>query len=220
MPRHHHHGPQPVSFHETPGGHRHDTAKFVKGPGGQKGWFQDGRRLRHVKAKKAFVWPKDGKNGSKWGRMKDIFNNKGPDIYVAFGARKGDCVENRPTRAQWTRHTQFAQFQDAPQSLNPAKHAFWTHNSSLGGRMSGLKYDFRRREYALPSVRMWTDAYWQAEPYKNRKQNMYPEHWRDFSGRWWQDLQYMHPRDGGDVDNEFGDGAWYEWWSGHPRLWM
>ncbi|CAO2647753.1 Nn.00g086750.m01.CDS01 [Neocucurbitaria sp. VM-36] len=187
-------------------GWRHRPAEYVCDPRvGPRGWYQDGRKLRHVKASKAFIWPKDGKNGSTWGRIKDIFQNTGPDIYVAFGANKADCVLNRPPRAQWSRHTNLDD-RNLRFEFDPRKFSPWTRNSALGGRMPGLSYDFRTRKYRTPNSRMWTDAIWQQEPYRNRKWNSYPEALRTHDGTWWQDMQYLPQHQGGPVHNEFGHG--------------
>lgn len=184
---------------------RHRPAEYAGAPGIPWGWYQDGRRLRHVKASKAFIWPKDGKNGSTWGRVKDLLQNKGPDIYVAFGANKADCVSNRPTRAQWSKHTNLDDA-DLKHEFSAKIHAPWTKNSSLGGRPSYRSYDFRTRRYRTPHDKMWTDAVWQQEPYKNRKWNLYPEAVRDINGNWWQDQQYVPQFLGGPVSNEYGQG--------------
>lgn len=198
--------PQLPQFLPAEEGYRHRPAKYVHNPNaGSRGWYQDGRRLRHVKASKAFIWPRDGKNTSTWGRMKDIFQNKGPDIYVAFGANKKDCVSNRPTRAQWSKHTNL---DDGGLNFefNSQKFAPWTTNSGLGGRMPGLSYDFRTRKYGTRNGWMWTDAIWQQEPYRNRKWNPYPEAVRLRDGTWWQDSQYLPQHLDGPVDNELGHG--------------
>jgi hypothetical protein len=182
-------------------GWRHRTAEYVREPG-MRGWFQDGRKLRNVKASKAFIWPKDGKNGTKWGRIKDVFSNKGPDIYVAFGANKGDCVTNRPTRSQWAGHSHL----DDRGINSTLGSAAWTRNAALGGRKPGLSYDFRTRKYCKPYRGMWTDAIWQPQPYRNERWNPYPEAIRRFDGVWHQDRQYLPQFRGGPVNNEFGLG--------------
>lgn len=194
--------PYPPMFVPVDGPWRHKTAKYAQGPGIERGWYQDDRKLRHVKASKAFIWPKDGKNGTTWGRIKDVLQNKGPDIYVAFGARKGDCVSNRPTRAQWAQQTFELADRGETYGFNSKKY------SPFGGRTSGLSYDFRTRKYRPPYGAMWTDAVWQQESYKNRKWNPYPEAVQFLDGQWWQDPQYLPNRWGGPLSNEFGPGLY------------
>ncbi|KAI8936867.1 hypothetical protein NX059_006102 [Plenodomus lindquistii] len=196
----------PPEFRLTEEGWRHRAAAYAVQPGLGRGWFQDGRHLHQKKATKAFIWPKDGKNGSVWGRLKDVLRNDGPDMYVAFGANEKDCVSNRPTRSQWSRHD-YLDDRGMCFRFDSRKHSPWTRDSGLGGRSSKKIYDFRTRKYITPERGMWSDAIWQPEPYKNRKQNRYPEAVRDMDGRWWQDDQYLPQFLGGPVDNEFGEGA-------------
>jgi hypothetical protein len=196
--------PDPASFEEAPFGWISSPARYIRDPA-WRGWYQDGRKLRHVKASKAFVWPKDGKNGSFRGRIRDIFNNEGPDMYVAFGARKTDCVSNRPRRSQWAEHAHLHD-PSRPFSFSSQKFAPWTRNGMLGGRDHGESYGFRTREYTKPHLGMWTDAIWQPEPYKNSEWNSYPQAWRGWDGQWFQDAQYLPQALGGNVSNEFGRG--------------
>ncbi len=200
--------PLPPGFDRTRYPHRHQTARFVYKPGFAKGWYQDGRKLRNVKTEKAFIWPKDGRNGSTWGRFMDIVTNKGPDIFVAFGAKKTDCLSNGPTRDQWSGHTNLDD-RGIKCQLKPQQFAPWTTKGNLGGRAPGLQYDFRTRQYCKPFEGMWTDAIWQPEPYKNRKWNNYPEAVRDLSGQWYQDWQYLPISRNGPNHNEFGDRVWW-----------
>ncbi|EOA82897.1 hypothetical protein ACJQWK_04775 [Exserohilum turcicum] len=192
-------------FVSTGDGWRHETARYVRDRP-QRGWYQDGRKLRDVKASKAFIWPKDGKNGSSWGRIKDVLRNNGPDIYVAFGARQTDCVSNRPPRSQWAGYPHLDD-RGMTFSFNSQKFAPWTKSSMLGGREYGLSYDFRTRKYVKPNRWTWTDAIWQQEPYKNRKANSYPEAVRMLDGQWFQDTQYLPQFLAGHIDNEFGVGV-------------
>jgi hypothetical protein len=186
--------------------HRRNPAHYHRGePSVSRGWYQDGRHLRHVKASKAFIWPKDRKDGSKWGRMKDVLRGDGPDIFVAFGATKQDCVHNRPSRAQWSKHVNLDDTGLA-RGFDSDKFAPWIGKGYLGGREHGKSYDFRTRKYIRPDRYMWTDAIWQQEPYKNRKWNVWPEAFRTRSGTWWQDARHLPQFRGGPRDGEFGRG--------------
>lgn len=192
----------PHVFTPTGQRYRHLPAEFC---GYNRGWYQDGRRLRNVKTSKAFIWPKDGRNGSAWGRFKDILNDKGPDIYVNFNADKQGYLQNRPTRAQWAGHTHLDYNPTDSVLLGFKNLTPWTSNGMLGGRMPGLRYDFRTREYGVPSRRTWTDAVWQPEPRKNDR-NPYPEALRDIGGNWYQDARYLPQFLGGPVNDELGRG--------------
>ncbi|KAH6857286.1 hypothetical protein BKA58DRAFT_325530 [Alternaria rosae] len=191
-------------FVESPGKLSYKPARYIRNPG-WRGWYQDDRKLHDVKASKAFIWPKDGRNGSRWGRMKDVFNNEGPDMYVAFGARKSECVSNRPRKSQWAGHYHL-NGPHQPFSFNSSKYSPWTRDDMLGGRDKGKSYDFRTREYTDPSLDMWTNAVWQPEPYGNREWNCYPKAMRDYFGEWHHDCQYLPLGFNGLIDNEFGRG--------------
>jgi hypothetical protein len=195
----------PRYFQETGLEHRHNPAKWCHAT---RKWTQDGRVLRNVKASKAFVWPKDGRNDSTWGRLKDIFQNKGPDMYLTTNAEKHDVMHNRPSRAEWTGwHQRDDEVWDSSSPFNSKKHAPWTSKGVLGGRMQGLPYDFRTRQYGAPHRRTWTNAVWQPEPRLN-KYNPNPEALRDITGRWFQDGHYLPQDWWGPVHNERGRGFW------------
>jgi hypothetical protein len=169
-------------FYPVPLPHRSRPAEYNPGLGG---WYQDGRRVQNVKPSRVFIWPKDGRNGSSWGRIKDILQNKGPDIHIAISASKNDHMHNRQRRPRWSGHTRLDS--RGPDSSISSACAPWTRNAGLGGRTPGLSYDFRTRRYIRPDPDMWTDAKWQAEP---NAQHVYPEAVRDDCGVWWQDNYY------------------------------
>ncbi|KAF2788480.1 hypothetical protein K505DRAFT_201995, partial [Melanomma pulvis-pyrius CBS 109.77] len=150
---------------------RHRPAEYVEG----EGWYQGGHRLRRVKPYKHLIWPRDGKRGSTWGRMKDIIQGKGPDIHVALSADKTDYMWNRPRRARWSRHTNL----DDRGPDAALKYEFpWAR------REDTMKcYDFRTRKYCRPNRYMWTDAVWPDEP---NDEFVYPYAMRDIRGEWIQ----------------------------------
>lgn len=152
-----------------------------------RAWIQDGKKFRNIKSSKAFIWPKDGKNGSKWGRVKDILQDKGPDIHIAISADKMDYMRNRQHKSRWSGWTCLDD-RDLDLSMSPKKWAPWTNNGALGGRAPGLSYDFRTRKYGKANKYTWTDAKWQPEP---NAQHMFPEALRSFSGNWYQDQHYV-----------------------------
>jgi hypothetical protein len=195
----------PHAFQQVHQGHKHRPAKWCHD---RRKWVQDGRILQNVKASKAFVWPKDGRNDSTWGRFKDILQSKGPDMFVTMGAEKHDIMYNRPARADWAGWYLPGDMRwDSSSPFSARKHAPWTSNGLLGGRKEALPYDFRTRQYAAPNRRTWTNAIWQPEPRLN-KSNPYPDALRDIAGRWFQDEHYVPHAFGGPFDNERGRGSW------------
>ena len=194
-------------FFEVDQEYRHRPAEYCRK---QRGWFQDGRKLRNVKASKAFVWPKDGRNGTSWGRFKDILQNKGPDMYLTLNADKHDYMHNRPTRAQWSGYRYLDdRGLDIAHPFTSKKHAPWTRTGWLGGRTPGQSYDFRTRQYGIPNRGTWTDAVWQPDPRKN-KYNRYPEAVRNVYGEWFQDFRYVPQWLGGPISNEKGRGRFHK----------
>lgn len=160
-----------------------------------------------MKATKAFVWPKDGKNVTSWGRFKDILRNQGPDMYVTFNAEKHDYMHNRPTRATWSCQTTLDD-RDVGNvyTFGSKKPAPWVKKGILaGGREWGKSYDFRTRKFDYPNRYTWSDAVWQTGPWKN-KYNPYPEAVRNIYGQWFQDDHYLRQFGGGPVSNERGRG--------------
>ncbi|KAL8725907.1 MAG: hypothetical protein Q9181_006243 [Wetmoreana brouardii] len=89
------------------------------------------------------VWPRDKrqKGAHCWRRWKDVFTNKGPNIWVQKRGNDG------PHRPQWTN---------------------WTEYNNLGYRddleenvQDGLKkYDFKTRKYKIPHWTDWSDVKW------------------------------------------------------------
>lgn len=177
-----------------------------------KGWYRDSRKHRKVKASKAFIWPKDGRNGTTWGRMKDVLTNKGPDIHVVFAARKGEWVANRPTRAQWSGHTDLVL--NPPNQLSSRKYAPWTANGMLGGRQPGMSYDFRTRTFGPKHQSMWTDALWESDQDRSTKWNNFPQAIRNIDGFWWQKNPYLPEYQDHLINSEFDLEEWSWQYSG------
>jgi hypothetical protein len=150
-------------------------------------WHKDGELHNVHRHKKHyhFIWPKDGKNGTKWGRLKDIFSGEGPNIHVTVGAQKMDYMHHRQRRPIWGRHEDLdGRGQDCEIDN------FWKDPTVE----KDLCYDFRTRKFRRPYNGMWTDARWQVKPGIRD----WPKAYRDNSGEWWQDPQYvpwqMHPQ--------------------------
>jgi hypothetical protein len=204
--------PHPPAFsYSRVGPWTHDgPAQYVRGHHFlSNGWYQDGRKLRGVKSSKAFIWPKDGRHGSKLGRLRDIIKGEGPDIFVTCATDAKDFVDKRPSRSQWSKHVGL---DGLPQEhgFRASKFAPWTEGGMLsGGRSRKMAYDFRTRKYVKRYPGMWSDAVWQPEPYKNREYNGFPEAIRDAYGRWWQDAQHLPFNWGGPPENELGEHRYF-----------
>ncbi|KAF2241600.1 hypothetical protein BU26DRAFT_174215 [Trematosphaeria pertusa] len=165
---------------DTPHPWRQRPAEYVYGGAFQhNGWFQNGLPRTVKKPKYHFIWPKDGRNGSKWGRMKDILRGTGPDIHVTISADKRDYMHNRQRRARWAKHTAL----DDRGPDGALKYRLpWVESGLLGGRDSRKKYDHWTRQYRKPHWWMCTDAI-----YQGSNDGVFPDAVRDMRGNWYQD---------------------------------
>jgi hypothetical protein len=149
-----------------------------------KGWTQDGVPRRKVKGHYHLVWPKD-KDRGKFGRFKDIIQNKGPDIYLSIGAQKHDYTWNRPVKERWSgwHLDRSGSLYDWPgQFVHKELEPFWV------GKQSKY-YNFHTRKYEDWHPGMWTDAIWQG-PGKNSD---YAVQVRNVDGMWYKE-QSWDPR--------------------------
>ncbi|KAF2678382.1 hypothetical protein K458DRAFT_246729, partial [Lentithecium fluviatile CBS 122367] len=146
-------------------------------------WVKDGRQVHVPRHKKHyhFIWPKDGKNGSKWGRFKDIMSGQGPDIHVTAGASKHDYMSHRPRKPRWGLHDDLDD--RGPDCAIPSPFP-WVNNIR---EYSANCYDFRTRKFRRPHHGMWTDAHWPKEP----RSHTLPKAVRNNWGEWWQDPTYV-----------------------------
>ncbi|KIV99807.1 uncharacterized protein PV09_08611 [Verruconis gallopava] len=166
-PRHH----QGVEY--MPGHWRDVNGTDIPGSGAFVRWNEPPARHPHGKRRRlAFVWPSDGKRKRTWGRWKDIFASKGPDIFVS---KLGD----RPSRNQWrNKHLDFT----------PEDPGFNTH-VDLPWAKRRKPYDFRERKYRNkrnPGDVVWRDATWPRRGADHYEQplNFRCEHGRWFNMRW------------------------------------
>lgn len=111
------------------------------------------------------------------GRLKDILQNKGPDVHVAVSAHKKDYMHNRPRKAEWARHW----------DLDDRGPFGELHDHS---HLQGKAYDFKTRKFRHHYPGMWTDAKWQPEPNEKIK---YPKALRNVWGEWFQNPHYVPP---------------------------
>ncbi|KAF2645086.1 hypothetical protein P280DRAFT_514539 [Massarina eburnea CBS 473.64] len=144
------------------------------------GWIQDGEVRRVKKPHYHWIWPKDGRQGSKLGRVKELLQGKGPDMHIAISADKMDYMHNRQRRAKWGNHLNI----DGNQGPETLSAPWWVGSGIVGGRDNRLKYDYWTSKYVKPYEGMWTDAIWQGP---NRK-TPWPEQYRDVYGYWWMDI--------------------------------
>lgn len=144
------------------------------------GWYQEGQKRNVRKPHYHWIWPKDGKRGTKWGRIKDILQGKGPDIHVTISADKMDYMHNRQRKQEWAkwRHLDDRDPDDALRSPS------WITNPLLGGRNPGERYDFYSRRYRNEYPGMWSDALWLAR----KKHAIFPDTLRNNYGEWFQDV--------------------------------
>ncbi|KAJ9662225.1 hypothetical protein H2201_006155 [Coniosporium apollinis] len=149
--------------------------EFIQGIG----WVTpNGRRLRRGpttgKPSYAFIWPKDGKRGTKMDRLKDILQNKGPDIHLAIGGERNVRPYNWPIRARWSRWTDMPHEQGQDFALRAAP---WVRPY----REEDKRYDFRTRTYKRPDRATWINALWPEEP---NSQYKVPRAYRCMRGNW------------------------------------
>ncbi len=122
-------------------------------------WRQDNRWQ--------FVWPNDKHRGI-WGRWKDIFTNKGPDIFIA---EQNTREPERPIWSNWkTRGHQHPD--DGSRRWGDYGKPF-RQDEELPGvfgfqhRHLDSKYDFATRRYCMPNAQVWSGVGWtNTKPYR------------------------------------------------------
>ncbi|QDS75329.1 hypothetical protein FKW77_001899 [Venturia effusa] len=146
---------------------------------------QNNPHLRGQRGGLAFVWPRDGKRNTTFGRIKDVFGDKGPDIFVMKNGA-------RPLKTSWT-NRRFTALDDPDAWLrdDTRRPMPWAK------RGADEAYDFRTRKYGDTNRYTWTDALWmQPTGRKNEHQSKqnYPLAYKCSHGRWYQ----MYPNHRGD----------------------
>ena len=133
-------------------------------------WRQDSRWQ--------FVWPNDKPRGT-WGRWKDIFTNKGPDIFIA---ERNTREPERPIWSNWkTRGHQHPD--DYNDRWGNDGKPFWQDQEFAGvfncqRRDPDIKYDFATRRYRRPNDDVWSGVTW------SRSKPHVPIRGRDANGNW------------------------------------
>ena len=136
------------------------------------------------------VWPRDknqkGVVGS-WRRWKDLFTNKGPDIWLSVDELGGP---SRPVWSNWMTpmgqvgNPHLQEWDNLGYQYRRGRHV---RPFFFADRDHHKKYDFRTRKYKRPDVHTWSDA-------KYCKQHDVPIYTRDTRGR-----ACVHPEyDGGE----------------------
>ncbi|KAF2280306.1 uncharacterized protein EI97DRAFT_118323 [Westerdykella ornata] len=157
------------------------------------GWFQNGNRVRVKKKYYHFIWPRDGRNGSKWGRFKDIMTGQGPDIHVTVSAHPNDKMHNRQRREVWANHTNLDdRFQD---------YMGGTLKVPWAKRDEDERYDFLTRKYRKADPWMMTDAIWKDD--WPTKKAPFPFAFRTINGEW---LEHRPP-----ARYDIWDDIWDPW---------
>lgn len=106
------------------------------------------------------VWPND-KHRSVWGRWKDIFTNKGPDIFIA---EQNTHQPERPIWSNWKTRGYQHPDSDNVRWTNDGKP--FRQEEELAGvfrfqrRDLGTKYDFGTRRYCRPNDDVWSGVEW------------------------------------------------------------
>ena len=113
------------------------------------------------KCKRQIIWPRDKmqKGAYSWRRWKDIFTNKGPDMWVG---KQGDDGPHRQAWSHWGyggnshlfENLGYRDKRDGEGDGPPP----W--NSLFGNRSLDQKYDFKTRKYKKPSYKDWSDVKW------------------------------------------------------------
>lgn len=108
--------------------------------------------LRGKRGNLAFVWPRDGKRNTSFGRVKDIFGAKGPDIFVMKNGA-------RPLKTSWT-NRRFTALDDPDAWLRDDTRKAMPWASRSRDNPDKKAYDFRTRKYGKTDRFTWTDALW------------------------------------------------------------
>ena len=113
------------------------------------------------------VWPNDKHRGV-WGRWKDIFTNKGPDIFLA---EQNTRQPERPIWSNWK--TRGHQDPDSDNNRwDRFGKPFRQDEEFLGlfgfqRRDPDMKYDFKTRRYRKPNENVWSGVRWSGtKPYQ------------------------------------------------------
>ena len=127
-----------------------------------------------------FVWPNDKPRG-RWGRWKDIFTNKGPDIFIA---EQNTREAELPIWSNWKTRGHQHPDDHEPRWGNNGKP--FRQDQELVGvfdfqrRDPDMKYDFATRRYRRPHDNVWTGIE------RSRSNPHYPTWIRDVHGCWIQ----------------------------------
>lgn len=126
-----------------------------------------------------FVWPNDRDRGV-WGRWKDLFTNKGPDIFIA---EQNTPQPERPIWSNWKTRGHPHPDIDNIRWGNDGKS--FRQDEEFDGvfgfqrRDPYTKYDFETRRYRRPNDYVWSGVEW------SRTKPQYPIRRRSANGEWY-----------------------------------
>ena len=116
-----------------------------------------------------FVWPNDKHRGV-WGRWKDIFTNKGPDIFIA---EQDTRQPRRPIWSNWKTPGHQDPYSKNIRWDNPPSGESFRQDEEFAGvfrfqrRHPDMKYDFATRRYRRPNDHVWSGVEWsRTKPYR------------------------------------------------------
>lgn len=129
------------------------------GPVPAWGLTQHGKLGKDGRRNLAWVWPRDkgrlNKPLTSWRRWKDVFTNKGPDIWVG---REGKLEPNRPLWSNWMDEDAYGFGFDNLLYRDNRDHPLYRTRLD-----PNRKYDFKKRKYGPPKAGVWSDVKWDRE---------------------------------------------------------
>ncbi|CAL8581365.1 hypothetical protein XPA_007064 [Xanthoria parietina] len=123
--------------------------------------------------KRQIVWPRDQKQkgAHTWGRFRDVFRGKGPDMWVG---KQGDDGPNRQAWTHWG-YGLMSYLYEFDNMGYRDKRDNWPgepHHWRLGNRPTTEKYDFKSRTYKRPRPGDWSDVKWD----RHGRKDLYHRH--------------------------------------------
>ncbi|OQO10670.1 hypothetical protein B0A48_03968 [Cryoendolithus antarcticus] len=167
-------------------------------------WEQNGIKMpRHWRPKHYFTRPSDGKRPGFLGRLKDVAQGEGADVFITTSGDKRTLMRDRPQRYDWAgwglnpwelweRQTLDPDWRLQDQML--ISEAPWSVGVAPRG---GNRYNFRSRLFEddgklarQPRSRVWMDARW--APGVGRR-SQFPECVKDMAGDWYTNFAKVSP---------------------------
>nr|OQO15854.1 hypothetical protein B0A51_15274 [Rachicladosporium sp. CCFEE 5018] len=167
-------------------------------------WEQNGIKMpRNWRPKHYFTRPSDGKRPGFLGRLKDVAQGEGADVFITTSGDKRTLMRDRPQRYDWAGWGMDPWELWESQMLDPdwrlrdqmlISEAPWSGGVAPRG---GNRYNFRSRRFEddgklarQPWSKVWTDARW--APGVGRR-SQFPESVRDRAGGWYTNCAKVSP---------------------------